>query len=258
MFNEFQAFSILIILACTLAGGWLPLRYPERARNREGFPLGKPFSCGVFLALSLVMMLPSGFHLFGKAFPGALVPAPPVVAAVVFFVLLFLEHREADAGTEGESGPFIPIFMTIMIAIPSLLLGVALGVSDTLQAVVILLAIVAHKGSAGFALAMKMVRSSLTRSHTYILYGAFTCATPLGILIGNDVRDMLTGNEMTIVKGVVLSAASGVFLYMATLHDLKRSPLVVHCHSHKGFIAMVLGFVLTVGVRFLIGEAHAL
>lgn len=261
MLTGFQWFSMVCILVVTFGGGWLPLSRPERARSPEGFPLGKPFACGVFLALSLVMMLPSGFHLLGKAYPGALVPLPPVIAATVFLLLLFMEHREEElaakgAREDGRTSPAIPIIMTVMIAIPSFLLGTALGVSGTIEAVMIFLAIVAHKGTAGFALAVKMVKSTMSRSQVFVLFGLFACSTPLGIITGQEARGFLTGYEMLEAKGVILSAAAGVFLYMSTMHGLRDNPLLIQCRRHAGFFAMIVGFVLTVGVRVLIGEAH--
>ncbi len=263
MLTSFQWFSLVAILAVTLGGGWLPLTRPEQARRPDGFPLGKPFACGVFLALSLVMMLPSGFHLLGKAFPDAVLPLPPVIAASVFLLLLFMEHREEELGARGlrpgeRTSPLIPVIMTVMIAIPSFLLGTALGVSGTIQAVMIFLAIVAHKGTAGFALAVKMVNSSMRRWQVYALYGFFACSTPLGIITGQEARGYLTGHEMLEAKGIILSATAGVFLYMATMHGLRDNPLIVQCRHHTGFFAMVIGFVLTVGVRLVIGEAHRL
>jgi len=261
MLTVFQWFSLLSILAITAIGGWLPLTSPDRARRPDGFPLGKPFACGVFLTLSLVMMLPSGFHLLGKAYPGALVPLPPVIAASVFLLLLFLEHREEELSAKGVrpdglTSPAIPIIMTVMIAIPSFLLGTALGVSGTIGAVMIFLAIIVHKGTAGFALAVKMVKSTMSRSQIIALYVLFACSTPFGIIIGQEARGFLTGHEMLAAKGIILSAASGVFLYMSTMHGLRDNPLIVQCRHHAGFIAMTLGFILTVGVRLLIGEAH--
>jgi zinc transporter ZupT len=263
LLTGFQWFSLLGILAVTVVGGWLPLTRPDVARRPDGFPLGKPFACGVFLALSLLMMLPSGMHLLAGAYPAAPVPLAPLAAAVVFLALLFLEHREEELAARGHrpdglTSPAIPIIMTAMIAVPSFLLGTALGVSGTAQAVVIFLAIVAHKGTAGFALAVKMVASSLSRPRVLALYALFACSTPSGIIVGQAARGDLTGHQMVEAKGLVLSAAAGVFLYMSTMHGLRDNPLIVQCRRHAGFVAMVAGFVLTAAVRLLIGEAHAL
>lgn len=263
MLTGFQVFSLVSILSVTFAGGWLPLSRPEKAREPDGFQLGNAFTSGVFLALSLTMMLPSSFKLLSHAFPGSPLPLPPVIAACVFLFLLFLEHREEELAVKGQRGgnltsPLIPLIMTVMIAIPSFLLGTALAISGTVQAVMIFLAIIAHKGTAGFALAIKMVKSSLSKKGTYMLYGLFAVSTPMGIIVGQESRGFLSGHDMIAVKGVILSAASGVFLYMSTMHGLRNNPLIVYCRHHAGFVVMVAGFALTVGVRFLIGEAHSL
>lgn len=263
MLTSFQLFSLISILLVTFVGGWLPLTQTDRAKEPGGFPLGKAFASGVFLALSLTLMLPSGFELFGKAFPHAPLPLAPVVASCVFLVLLFMEHREEELAAksqqeDGLTSPVIPLIMTIMIAIPSFLLGTALAVSGTIQAVMIFLAIMAHKGTAGFALAIKMVKSRLSRTQVFVLYGFFACSTPFGIIVGQEASGFLSGHEMSAIKGGILSAAAGVFLYMSTMHGLRDNPLIVNCRHHRGFIAMVGGFALTVGVRLLIGEAHQL
>ena len=65
--------------------------------------------------------------------------------------------RSFPAGQAGWSR-LIPVVMTIMIAIPSFFLGTALGMNR-----LAVVAIMAHKGSAGFALALNMARSRLSR-----------------------------------------------------------------------------------------------
>ena len=261
----FEIFSIAAILGVTLAGGWLPLFRPEQARSARGFPLGQAFAAGVFLALSLTLMLPSGIHLLPKALPKINYPLAPFLAALAFLLLLFVEHTAGRGHGAGDqtsppntapTGPAIPVIMTIMIAIPSFLLGTALGASTTIPAEVILLAILAHKGSAGFALALKMVRSTLARWQIFGLYLLFACSTPLGIVVGEDIHYFLTGQSLILFKGVVLSLAAGVFLFMAALHDLHRSPLIEDCRTVKGFMCLLAGFGLTALVRLLMGEAH--
>ncbi len=261
MLTSFQWISIISILLVALAGGWYPLFRRDLAGTVKGFPLGQAFASGVFLALALTIMLPNGFHLFGKAFPGVNYPVASAVAVAAYVLLLALGHatqvRKTDTGEERAAGsPVIPVIMTIMIAIPSFLLGTALGVSSTSAAIVIFFAIMAHKGSAGFALALSMVRSTMTKPQTFILYGIFACSTPLGIFVGADVRDYLSGHTMLVVKATILSLAAGVFFYMATLHELKHSPLIVDCCTRKGFAAMLSGLIITALIRLLLGIAH--
>ena len=263
MLTPFQWISLLSILLIAFAGGYLPLFRPHRAREANGFPLGQAFAAGVFLALSLTIMLPSAFQLLHKAFPNVDYPLASVIAITAFLFLLGIEHLTSfimagaqDDTHEALSSPVIPIIMTIMIAIPSFFLGTALGISETTAALLICIAIMAHKGSAGFALALKMVRSTLTRPQIFLLFSLFAFSTPLGIIVGEDVHQYLTGNTMMIVKGVILSLAAGTFLYMGTLHEMRHAPLIEHCCSKRGFLTMLAGMLLTAFVRLLLGEAH--
>jgi len=259
----FEWASLLLILSVAILGGYYPLTRRDKARGKDGFPAGESFTAGGFLALALTIMLPAGYHLFNKAFPDANYPLASIVAIVAFLLLLAIEHAtmrlkgfcESD-GTE-LSDPIIPVIMTVMIAIPSFLLGTALGVSRTFSAVFILVAILAHKGSAGFGLALTMVRSTLTRVQTYLVYGLFAVSTPLGILVGADIHKFLRGDTMVIVKAFILSSAAGIFLYMCTLHGFRETPLVKHCSGVKGFSIMLAGLILTALVRLVLGLAHA-
>ena len=263
MLTAFEWISIVSILTITLLGGFYPLFRQEKARSAHGFPMGQAFTAGVFLALALTMMLPAGTHLLGRAFPDTDYPFASLVAILTFVFLLAIEHIttmavEGHSSPEGAklSNPSIPIIMTLMIALPSFMLGAALGVSGTATAVLILIAIIAHKGSAAFALALKMVRSTLTRAQTYALFSLFALSTPVGIMVGEQLHQALTGQAMFLIKGTIMSLASGAFLYMATLHELKNTPLIETCHTKRGFLWMVAGFVITALIRLLIGEAH--
>ncbi|MCF8041811.1 MAG: ZIP family metal transporter [Desulfarculaceae bacterium] len=261
MVTIFEWIAVFSILAVTAIGGYLPLTHPERARRVSGFPIGQSFAAGVFLALSLVIMLPAATHNLGKAFPGLDFPVASVVAILIFAALLWLEQsirppREGAQGQAALSTPAFPLIMTGLIAVPSFFLGVALGVSDLIAGVMILAAILAHKGTAGFALALKMARSTMSRGQSVLVYCLFACSTPVGILVGEQVSHYLSGQVMAMVKGGILSLAAGTFLYMSTLHELEHTPLIADCRTRKGFAVMLLGFAVTALVRLLLGEAH--
>ncbi len=263
MLTGFQWFALLSISAIAIAGGALPLLQPQRARRSDGFPAGQAFSVGVFLALSLLLMLPAGFHLFGRAFPEINYPLAPLMAIGAYVTLLGMAHlanaqRKAKHQKSELSTPAIPIVMTIMIAIPSFLLGTAIGLSEaSASASMIYMAVMAHKGTAGFALALSLVRSTLPRPWTIGIFCMFAFSTPMGIVVGADVQAYLTGHGMLVAKALVLSAASGVFLYMATLHDFKNAPMIVDCGTRKGFAWMVFGLVVTGMVKWVLALAHA-
>ncbi|MFC1461627.1 ZIP family metal transporter [Verrucomicrobiota bacterium] len=266
MLTGIQWIYLICIILITFAGGYIPLFRQEEAKRKDGFPSGEAFTAGIFLALSLTLMLPSAFHLLGKALPDVDYPIASIIAILAFVFLLFLEHvaghiREAmkqrrATACDALAPASIPIIMTVMIAIPSFFLGTVLGVSEKSAAVFIFVAIMAHKSSAAFALALSMVRSTLTRRQTYVTFCVFAFSTPIGILSGAEVHQFLGSHTMLIVKGVILSLASGTFLYMSTLHELEHAPLIRNCGCRKGFLFMLCGFVITALVRLLIGEAH--
>lgn len=262
MLTAFQWIFLLAILAATFAGGFYPLFQQDRAKGQQGFPMGEAFTAGVFLALALTLMLPSGLHLLSEAFPEADYPIASLMVTGAFLLLLGLEHvscrieHQALVESSELSPASIPVIMTIMIAIPSFFLGTALGVSPTETAIFIFVAIMLHKSSAAFALALKMVRSTLTRGQVWLTFCLFASATPLGIVTGEEVHRFIGESTMIIIKGLILSSAAGTFLFMATLHEFRAAPMIKYCTNRRGFAALVVGFTLTAFVRFLIGEAH--
>ena len=263
MLTTFQLTCLVCIFAATLAGGIYPLVRRDKVLISGGLPLGEAFTSGVFIALSLIMMLPSSSGLFQAAFPQVDFPIGSLVASMAFLLLLAMEHQIAHVGQlatrDGKElfPAIIPVTMTTLIAVPSFFLGTALGISDTGSAVLIFIAIMLHKSSAAFALTLQMVRSTMSSKQSWALFLLFACATPLGIIVGEQIHSWLGMGTMVIVKGAVLGLAAGTFLFMATLHELQHSPMIVQCATWRGFWLMVAGFVLTALARFLMGEAHA-
>jgi len=204
MLTTFHWFFLITILLVTYAGGYYPLFRREKARQAEGFPLGEAFTAGVFLALSLILMYPSAFQLLNKSFPDIDYPLASVLVLCVFLVLLGLEHiiknfeRKSTNTNNQLSNPTIPIIMTVMIAIPSFFLGTALGISDASTAVFIWIAIMVHKSSAAFALALKMVQSTLSRNQTFIIFSLFALSTPIGIIFGEDIHEYLPSETLNV------------------------------------------------------------
>lgn len=264
MLTPVQWAYLVVILLCAFAGGYLPLARPDQARGPQGFPNGEAFSSGVFLALALTMLLPSSFAVFRQVLPDLEYPIASVIAILAFLVLLALEHlmghlvgHTLSAETSVRIPAIIPLIMASMIAAPSFFLGVALGVSDPLAAALIFVAIVLHKGTAAFALALSMSRSTLSRRQALLLFSLFALSTPLGIVAGGVAREYFTGSAL-IAKGTVLALGAGTFLYMGTLHEMKHASLIEHCCKPRCFIWMLAGLVITALVRFIVGEAHRL
>ncbi|QDT44653.1 ZIP Zinc transporter [Gimesia alba] len=262
MLSVIQWVHLFIIFLIAFAGGYFPFVKPGQVRTNGGFPRGEAFSSGVFLALSLTMLLPASFHIFQQQLPEVNYPVGSVIAIIAFLGLLAMEHmtmhsieRERIKIQNGRLPARIPLVMTTMIALPSFFLGTALGMSDNTDATLIFIAIILHKGTAAFALMLTMVRSTLSRSQTIILFTAFALITPLGILFGGFVHNELSPST-AIIKAIVLSLGAGTFLYMGTLHEMKHASLIEHCGKRSCFLTMVAGLVITALVRLVMGEAH--
>lgn len=248
--------SILSILAVTCAGAFVPLFSKSLVTTETEMPRSESFAAGVFLALCFLMMLPSSTHLLALEFPHALMPLSTMIVACVFILLLGLRlylHHKGD-----DNSGVVAILMTLGIAVPSFFLGAALGVSTSEAALLILIAILAHKGSAAFALALQLRRSRLARGTVFLVFTLFAVSTPTGIVVGQEVVHLFEANTIVLVKGIVLGIAAGTFLFMATLHDLQHSPLVTACQRLPNFAWMIFGFVLTAAVKFALGAAHHL
>lgn len=258
--NAIKIVSIIVVFLAAAGGGCVPLMRQGKSEEGHGLPGSESFTAGVFLALALFIMLPASIHLFGKLYPDINYPLSAIFATASFLFLLATEQyanslRKRDEG--GKAGISVPVIMTVMIAIPSFFLGASIGVSASMEALFILVAVLAHKASAGFGLALTMVRSPLTRRQTFLLYPVFALSTPLGIFVGSDAAAALSGGSVVMVKAVILAFAAGVFLYMSTVHGLRETPLVKHCSGIKGFSLMLAGLMLTAVVRLILGLAHA-
>lgn len=262
MLTAIQWIYFFIILLIAFAGGYFPFAKPEQVRTNGGFPRGEAFSSGVFLALSLTMLLPASFHIFQRQLPDVNYPIGSAIAIIAFLGLLAMEHmtmhviESERSRLENERLPArIPLVMTTMIALPSFFLGATLGMGDNTAATLIFIAIILHKGTAAFALMLTMIRSNLSRSQTMILFTCFAFTTPLGILFGGFVHNELNAST-ALIKATVLALGAGTFLYMGTLHEMKHASLIEHCGKRNCFLAMIAGLVITALVRLVVGEAH--
>ena len=263
--NAFSWFSIVIIILATLSGGLPPLRAKNPKPDR--YPMGEAFASGVFLALALTMMLPASFQLFGRALPNVNEPIASLIAIAAMLALLGVSHaiRHLDEDIHAEQAdpsapprPLIPILMTVMIAIPSFFMGAALGVSETQQAVLLLIAILLHKSSAAFALALKLTDSSLSTTGVRVVFGLFVLATPAGIFFGSLLGGRMGAESLLIARASVLAMAAGTFLFMGLLNELEGTPMIKRCRHWRGFAAMLAGLGITICARLLIGEAHSM
>lgn len=224
------------ILVAGAAGGAFPL-YRHRVLDSDRLlGWGNAFAAGVFLGAGLIHMLPdadAAWVALGWSYPMAF-----LMAAVAFVLMLLIEHVllpddahqmvHAPSGerfahvTEHSHGGLAAYAVVTTLAVHSFLAGLALGAEPELSgALVIFLAILAHKSTAGFALGVSLVRNQIPSRLAWGLLGLFVAATPVGILVGTLLGEVLEGTDQLTFEATFLSLAAGTFAYVATLDILR-------------------------------------
>ncbi|MBN1911298.1 MAG: ZIP family metal transporter [Pirellulales bacterium] len=234
--------KLILVVAVFLdgfVGGMLPYwRRVDSDRSRF-LEYGNAFAAGIFLALGLLFMLHDADGHFKQLFPEVDYPIAFALALVAFLVLMLIEHvlpslregkivhAETGEGTDDfvttGSPKFAPYMLLGALGVGSFIAGLALGAQPHIKGVLLIfLAIVAHKGSAGFALGVSMRRGGIARSWGRRLILLFALTTPTGVLVGMAATQLLTGHGEQIFIASSIALLSGVFLYVATLDILRE------------------------------------
>ena len=222
-----KAVAILVILLTALLGGMAAVRTRRSRQADKWFALGSLFGAGVFLGAGLIHVLPDSVDLFAHLYPGLDYPVPFAIAALGLIAVLavdrlghLLQARTQDR--RHDAGGTSAMILLVVLSFHSILAGAALGAEDsTANSIVLLLAVVAHKGSAAFALMSDLLRTPVgetdaARPVWYLLI-VFALMTPLGILLGTGLQEILDGDAARISEAVFDAFAAATFVYVATL-----------------------------------------
>ena len=227
---------LLVILAAGAAGAALPLLRRDALQRDRLLGWGNSFAAGVFLASGLVHMLPDADSIWSRL--GWSYPMAFALAALAFVFMLLVEHvllpehahREVHAPSgerfaaiaEHHGGALAAYAVLTALSIHSLLAGLALGAQpEVKRALIIFVAIIAHKSAAGFALGVSLARSSLPSAQAWPLVALFAGATPVGGLLGAAIGASFDGRVGATLEALFLSVAAGTFVYVATFDILR-------------------------------------
>lgn len=239
--STLKLLSIILVFAVALLAGGYPF-FLKRLGTMRDFATGQALASGVFLGSSLMHMLADAnadFNALHYTYPIAY-----AIAGGMVLVFLALEHigREMSDHDHANSCGFA-VIATLMLSIHSLFAGAALGLSGHVGVVItLLLAILAHKWAASFALATQINRSHLTTKMSMTLFLVFAIMTPLGIFGGDLIATTLSTHSL--IQPIFNAIAAGTFLYLGTLHGLSRSFMIDRCCGLKNFLFVILGFTL--------------
>ena len=225
---EIKLFAILVILLTALLGGLAAVRTRQSRHADRLFALGSLFGAGVFLGAGLIHVLPDSVDLFAHLYPSLDYPVPFGIAALGLIAVLAVDrlgHRlqaraRADVADQGAATAMI---LLVVLSFHSVLAGAALGAEDSAaNSIVLLLAVVAHKGSAAFALTSGLLRSRPAhapggQASVWRLLFVFALMTLLGILLGTGLQEILDGDAARVSEAIFDAFAAATFVYVATL-----------------------------------------
>ena len=203
------------------------------------------FAGGILGGAGLIHLLSGGASRFRALAPGLEYPTAFVLAGAGFLLILLIEavilpdhpdsnvsllHIGADSarqkiGSEAHSINAHPILYTLLLvlSIHSLIVGIALGAQSSVStALIVFIAIIAHKMAAGFALGIGSRRTGSTLPATAPVAAFFASMTPLGILAGAVVQALISSRASELFEAIFDSIGAGTFVYIATVDIVSR------------------------------------
>jgi len=139
--------------------------------------------------------------------------------------------------------PAVTLIAVFMLSLHSLFEGAALGISHSFaDLTLIFIAIIAHKWAASFSLMVKLKNTSLSFKKIIGYFLLFASMTPIGILLATISTPYAQNNSLLVP--IVNSLSAGAFIYIGTLHGLKRSVMIERCCNVKEFVWLVIGFLI--------------
>jgi zinc transporter ZupT len=246
---------LLLLLNCAAAGlifvisflaGLAPLKHKRLQEHSNWLRAAEAGASGIFLGAALFHMLPAAQTSFQQALGNVSYPYANLLCAFGFVTLLFLEKINLHSTSKPSStNNKLPLVLAIVLSIHAFTEGAAVGVNSVVaNAFIISVAILAHKGSESFALAVNLAQSHLSTTAKWKIFFLFTLMTPLGIGIGALTKGFLIGNSGQIAEASFNAFAAGTFLYIATLHQLQHPHDASHCDHFQELIATVIGLSL--------------
>lgn len=242
----FKVLSVVLIITAGILGGIIPLG-KRLTKGGNGLTFGNAFAGGVFLGAGFMHMLPDANSNFQLLKLNTDFPFAAMIAGLGFIFILSLERviaqKESAEILNSKKNEF-PLILFLVLAIHSIIAGMSLGLESTIiSGLVIFIAIIAHKGSASFALGVNLVGSKTKKSLIIKTIVFFSIMTPIGIIIGT-VLDNIESSRISIwFEAIFDSLAAGTFIYIAVLEII--DDVFANCKfRYQKFAFLLFGFLL--------------
>ncbi len=257
---------ILLVFSAALIGFLIPIM-------KKKFKIGTKFdslealATGVFLGAATIHLIPDAISQFDAIRPNIEYPVVMLIVGSVFLTFLFIEHlfayinhkrfgstinlanHEIEITTNPqpkkilqEGSLILACGTTLALSLHSFFTGAALGISkEKSSEILLLIAIMSHKTSASLALTIELWKTKATTVRKVILFSIFALATPLGIILGYELKLNLEDN---IIVPILIAFSAGTFLFLGTIHGLSKSVLGSKCCDFKVFSFAIIGFAI--------------
>ncbi len=243
---DYKIIAALLIFLASIVTVIYPLRDKDKVKRDDSLELGEALASGIFLGVAFFHMLPSAVTIFSHLYPQTTYPIAEAVCVSGFLLLLLLERLSLST-TLLSPATTIPYILALILIIHSLTEGAALGIGNLAEATVLFIAIIAHKGSASFALCMTLLRYHLSMKRIIILLGLFSLMTPIGIALGTWMTFYTASSGGKLAAGIFNAFAAGTFIYISALHHIRfhqrigeTQGLIEYAFLTLGIIAMAI------------------
>ena len=241
----YKSAAAILIFLTTLLAVIYPIKSRALPKHHRPLELADAFASGIFLGTALFHMLPDAIKDFTAALGNNDRPIAELFCASGFLVLLFMERLSHFLASAKNHTNVLSYTLAIILIVHSLIEGTVLGVNTAFAATsVIFIAIIAHKGSESFALAVILNRSLLTLKRIISLIIIFSLMTPLGIAFGVMLTESLKTANGVLFTASFNAFAAGTFLYMSTLHHINHHERQHETESLFEFAALFVGLVI--------------
>ena len=215
----FKGAAAALIFLVGAVGAYSAIKVQASGQSRL-LTIGNCIAGGIFIGAGLIHTLADSASLYGELRPNMDYPIWAATAGLSLVALLWID-RGLHPAKQSEGASSLALF--VVLSLHSIIAGMALGVeAHPMQALAILIAILAHKGSAAFALGLRTKAENYWRSML-----GFAVMTPLGVAVGTSLAAAVKGNSALHFEAVFDSIAAGTFLYVALFeilpNEMKRS-----------------------------------
>ena len=238
----FKAIAATSIFLLTITAGLLPLKIIKTKTSL--LYLGDAFASGVFLSAALLHLLPEADKGFQQILTNHTYPIAQLICVITFILLSIMERSVLTYGKHhfSDSKTIAPFLLVLLLSVHSLVEGAAIGTGFSLaETSMIFFAVIAHKGSESFALAVNLNRYSLSTKNIQKIITIFSFITPLGIFVASLIMYVLQTRAGSALGATLNAITAGTFLYLGTEHMVEKTKSF---ESPIEILALLLGITL--------------